>query len=232
MQPRVLVLFDIDGTLLIGKGSGRAATDLAMREVFGTVGKLADYKFSGKTDFYTLVELLSPEGYTEAQIADVLPHYSTVLTRHMESIIDNFHIHALPGTHDLVNALASRSDVLMGILTGNVLQMAELKLRKTGFDPSVFHIAAYGTEARIRRDLVPLALSRAEQHCGVKFAPHDVVFIGDTSDDIDCAHSIGARMIAVATGFTPREELEKNQPVTVLSDLSDTKVVLKLILGQ
>src|SRR5689334_19612071 len=105
-KPKILVLFDIDGTLLIGRGSGRAATERAMMEVFGTVGKLADVPFGGKTDFFTLVEVLTPEGFTEAQIADTLPHYSTVVTRHMQDIIHSYDIHALPGTHELVNAVA------------------------------------------------------------------------------------------------------------------------------
>jgi phosphoglycolate phosphatase len=230
MIPRFLVLLDIDGTLLLGKGSGRAATQLAMQEVFGTVGKLADYQFVGKTDFYTLVELLSPEGFTEAQIAEVLPHYSEVLTRHMLQIMHEYPMHALPGALELVNQLAARSDVLLGLITGNVLQMADVKLRAVGIDPSVFVIAAYGTEARVRRELAPIILARAEQHSGVQFDLQNVVFIGDTVDDIDCAHSIGARIIAVATGSVPREKLEQHPPVTVLDNLADVERVLSLII--
>jgi len=231
MLPQHLILFDIDGTLLLGKGSGRAATERAMREVFGTTGALASYRFAGKTDQYTLVELLAPEGITEAEIVAALPHYSEVLVRHMEQVIADYPVHALPGALGLVKALTQRDDVVLGLLTGNVPQMARFKLQSVGFDPSVFRIGAYGTEARIRRELVPLALSRAEAHSGKAFAPRDVIIIGDTLDDIDCAHSIGGRVIAVATGFTPRAELELHPPVTVLDDLSDTNAVLSLILG-
>ena len=231
MLPKHLVLFDIDGTLLLGKGSGRAATERAMRDVFGTVGALASYHFSGKTDLYTLVELLAPEGITESEIRAALPHYSDVLVRHMEQVVNEYPVHALPGTLALVNALAQREDVVLGILTGNVPQMATLKLRIVGFDPTVFRIGAYGTEARIRRELVPLALARAEVHSGKAFAPHEVMIIGDTLDDIDCAHSIGTKIIAVATGFTARAELEQHPPVTVLDDLTDTEDVLSLIVG-
>src|SRR5256885_2249938 len=138
IEPEILVLFDIDGTLLRAAGSGRAATERAMQEVFGTVGKLADYRFSGKTDWHTLLTLL-------------------------------------------------------GIITGNMPQMADLKLRAAGFDPQTFALAVYGSEAPVRRQLVPLALERSEQRCGKHFDPSNTVFIGDTPDDIDCAHSIGAR---------------------------------------
>lgn len=230
MAIKRLILFDIDGTLLWPAGSGREATRLAMQEVFGTVGHLETYAFQGKTDYHTLVELLSPHGFTESQIVEVLPHYSETIVRHMHNIVGNFAIKALPGALELIEALAARSDVLLGLLTGNVPQMAEVKLRITGFDPSVFKIAAYGTEARIRRDLVPLAVSRAEQFAGMVFVPQDVVFVGDTPDDIDCAHSIGGKMIAVATGRVTREELERHQPVTVLESLTDLPGVLSLIL--
>ncbi len=229
---QTLILFDIDGTLLLGRGSGRAATERAMREVFGTVGALADYQFSGKTDWYTLVQLLTPEGFTEEHIERTLPHYSEVLVRHMKDVVTNYPIAALPGALELVHALAARDDVLLGILTGNVPQMAEFKLRTVGFDPSVFTIGVYGTESRIRRELAPIALSRAEKHAGRTFASSDVVVIGDTLDDIDTAHSIGAHMIAVTTGFTDRASLEQDQPVTVLENLADTEGVLSLILGE
>jgi phosphoglycolate phosphatase len=231
MNPRTLILFDIDGTLLVGAGSGRAATERAMREVFGTTGALAHYRFAGKTDWHTLVELLTPEGFEEAHIAQALPRYSDVLVRHMADVIADYPVTALPGALSLVDELAQRDDVLLGILTGNAPQTADLKLRHVGFDPAVFKINAYGTEARVRRELVPIALKRAQQYSGRRFAPAEVVIIGDTRDDIDCAHSIGARIIAVATGFTARADLEQDQPVTVLDSLIDTENIVSLILG-
>ncbi len=178
MTSQTLALFDIDGTLLLSAGGGRAATERAMREVFGTVGALAEYKFAGKTDFYTLVELLKPEGFSESQVADTLPHYSNVLARNMGEILHLYPLTALPGVHDLINILAARSDVLLGILTGNVPQMADIKLRGIGLEPSIFVINVYGTEARIRRELVPIALERAERHTGNTFAPSNVVIVG------------------------------------------------------
>lgn len=230
MQPEILVLFDIDGTLLRAAGSGRAATDRAMREVFGTVGRLADYRFSGKTDWHTLLALLTPEGFAEAQIEAALPQYDAAMARHMGEVMAEYNIHALPGARELVKTLRERPDVLMGIMTGNMPQMAVLKLQAAGFDPQDFAIAVYGSEAPLRRKLVPLALARAERHCGRQFEPPNIVFIGDTPDDIDCAHSIGARAIAVMTGMASRAELEQHQPVTVLDDLSDQAGVLSLVL--
>jgi phosphoglycolate phosphatase len=231
MPPQTLVLFDIDGTLLLGKGSGRTALDLTLREVFGTSGQISDYQFAGKTDWQILHDLLEAEGFTETQIREAIPVYAEAMARHMAVVVKDIKIHALPGTHELVRLLKNRSDVLIGLMTGNVPKAADVKLRAAGFDPADFKIAVYGSEARIRRDLVPIILGRAEIHCGDPFAPGDVVVIGDTPDDIDCAHSIGARVIAVATGSKSRAELEAHPPVSVLDDLSDPSVVLSLIFG-
>lgn len=229
VPPRKLVLFDIDGTLLRASGSGKAATERAMREVFGTVGGLADYRFAGKTDWHTLLHLLTPEGFTEAQVEAALIDYDLALARHMTDIMQDYHIHALPGTHELVNVLRARSDVVIGILTGNMPQMAAIKLRAAGFYPEDFAVAVYGSEAPVRRQLVPLAIDRAEQYGDTQFAPPDVIIVGDTPDDVDCAHSIGAKAIAVATGTPSRAELEQHPPVTVLDNLADTQTVLALI---
>ncbi len=231
MSPEILVLFDIDGTLLHAAGSGRAATERAMREVFGTVGKLAEYRFSGKTDWYTLLALLGPEGFAEAQIEAALPRYDAAVARHMAEIMGDYRIVALPGALELVRTLRDRSNVLLGVITGNMPRMADLKLRAAGLDPEDFSIGVYGSEARVRRQLVPLALERAEKFCGTRFGPPNIVFIGDTPDDIDCAHSIGAQAIAVTTGMASRAELEQQQPVTVLDNLADQAQVLSIIMG-
>src|SRR5262249_41992105 len=157
---------DIDGTLLRAAGSGRAAMQLAMIEVFGTAGDIAAYTFAGKTDLYMLTELLRPEGISPEQIADNLSHYGDVLTQHMERIASNYQIKALPGTLDLVDMLADHVDVVLGLLTGNMPGMADLKLRAAGFDPAMFAVRAYGSEARLRDELGPLALTRADAYTG------------------------------------------------------------------
>ncbi len=232
MSQQTLVLFDIDGTLLRGAGSGRTALERAVREVYGTSGNIGAYKFGGKTDWQILHDLLDSEGFTEAQIREGLPQYAEAMARHMAAVIGDYEVHALPGALALIRTLRERQDVLVGLMTGNVSKAAAVKLRAAGFDPQDFKIAVYGSEARVRRDLVPIVLARAEKAYGVLFPPEQVVVVGDTPEDIDCAHSIGARVIAVTTGSKSRVELEEHPPVTVLDDLSDPTVVLPLILGE
>ncbi len=232
MTPQTLVLFDIDGTLLHASGVGRMATERALLEVFGTTGAFAKYRFSGKTDWYTLRHLLIPEGFTEEAIEQAIPQYADALGKHMIAAREQFTITALPGALELVRALRSLPDVLIGIITGNMPPAATIKLEAAGFNLDDFAIAVYGSEAPIRRQLMPIVIDRAEQHCRKRFAPVEIAIVGDTPEDIDCAHSIGARAIAVATGVERRTELEQHQPVIVLDDLSDVNAALAAILGE
>jgi phosphoglycolate phosphatase-like HAD superfamily hydrolase len=225
-----LVLFDIDGTLLHGGGSGRAATERAMLEVFGTVGALASYRFDGKTDRYTLIHLLGNEGYPREAVEARLPEYETVVARHLTEIIDQYPFRILAGGPELLRTVGDHPLLLSGLITGNLPQMAEIKLRRAGYDPQSFAVKVYGSEGFARRELAPIVLQRATAHSGVQFLDQDVVMLGDTPDDIDCARSIGARIITVATGPFTRAQLETHHPDAIFDDLSDVPAVLEAIL--
>jgi phosphoglycolate phosphatase-like HAD superfamily hydrolase len=140
-------------------------------------------------------------------------------------------IRPCPGGPELISALASRPDVLIGLVTGNFRASALVKLEAAGYDASLFRIGAYGDEAEDRSDLPPLAVERASQIAGVSFHGPQVVMIGDTPGDIRCGEGIGARSIAVATGWTPRAELASHHPHYLFDDLSNTQAVLDAILA-
>lgn len=215
-----LILFDIDGTLMLPKGAGRASTKLAMQEIFNTAGRIDEHHFGGKTDWYTLVELLAEEGFSPDDVARVMPDYEQAVARHLEAIIDGFAVEACPGAHHAVAETRRRPDLLPGIVTGNVSSTAPIKLRAAGYDPAWFAVGAYGSEAADRNALPFLALERAERLLGERIAPQQVVVIGDTPADVACARALGAVAVAVKTGYTPAEELAATQPDYLLDNLS------------
>ncbi len=223
-----LILFDIDGTLLMGKGIGREATRRAMLEVFGSEGTLQSHQFGGKTDWLTLSEVLASLGYTADDIGGYMPRYERVLAQHMAELIVDFEVNALPGALDVVNHLRQHDAVLIGIVTGNVAMTAPVKLQAAGFDPAWFPIGAFGSEALSRNDLPILAMERASQHLAVAITAQQVTIIGDTLADIECARAVGAQAIAVATGFTAREELVAATPDYLLDDLHGLLPILAL----
>ncbi len=222
----MLILFDIDGTLLIGNGVGRIATRAAMLEVFGTAAAIDMHTFGGKTDWYTLIELLGAEGVPADEIARKLPDYERVLAVHMEAAVRERGVVTLKGALEAVEVLRRRSDVLLGLVTGNLPASVPIKLRAAGFDPAWFPIGAFGSEAIERDDLPPIALKRAIAYSGRDIRPDEVTVIGDTLADIACARALGARAIAVATGFSTRAELESAAPDVLLDDLTTLLDVL------
>lgn len=229
MVERWLVLFDIDGTLLHPGGCGRAATELALYELVGTVGALDRVNFAGKTDWGILLEALTPAGFSAETVRTVLPRYDQAVSRHLEAIIDHYEVRPCVGALEVVAALRGNSAVVLGLVTGNMPALVPIKLRRAGFDPAEFRVGAFGSEGADRSQLPPLALARAEALVGGRFAPEQIVIIGDTPGDIVCARSVGARTIGVATGPYTVSELSPHGPTTVLESLADRESVLRAI---
>lgn len=211
-----LVLFDIDGTLLDGHGIGRAATRRTLLELFGTSGRLDTHSFAGKTDWGNLCEIL------DADVAEIGRHmaaYEVCLERHMRELVADYEMVPLPGALETVQALRQRQDFITGIVTGNASVSTPIKLAAAGFEPAWFPVRACGSESASRNDLPALALQRAIAHSGQVIAPRDVTVVGDTPADVACARALGARAVAVTTGFSSREALLAAQPDHLLDDL-------------
>lgn len=223
-----LVLFDIDGTLLISQGIGREAKRRAMTERFGTIGDLDNHDFGGQTDWGILAALLAPHGYSSADIGSEILNYQASMARHMNDIRGSYSADALPGAFELLETLQARADVLLGIVSGNTGATAQIKLEMAGFDPAHFPVGAYGHESPLREDLTRLARQRAQQVAKRTFAPRDIFVIGDTPADIQAARAIDAVAVAVETGYAPRQSLVECQPDFLLGNLREfMAVVLK-----
>lgn len=215
----ILVLFDIDGTLLHAGGVGRDAKRAAMLEVFGTAGTIDSHRFGGKTDWYSLVELLADSDYSPDDIALHLPRFAQVMGKHIAAMIADYDVHPYPGAMEVVTALQSREDILLGIVTGNLHTTAPIKLQAAGFDPNWFVVGAYGDEALNRDDLPKKALARAVLHTGRQITPQQVIVVGDTLADVQSARALGAKAVAVLTGFGDPDSLRAAQPDILLPDL-------------
>lgn len=227
----ILVLFDIDGTLLKSGGCGRAATRLAVHDVFGTVGELDNVNFAGRTDWEILNKALIPAGIPAADIQAQITSYNQAVTQHLQAIIGEFPVKACPGAPELVAVLRDNPHILLGLVTGNMPGLAPVKLRTAGFNPDDFKIGAYGSEGWQRAMLPPLALRRARGFARIDFPGERIVLIGDTPGDITCAESVQGRTIAVATGPFSVAELHAHEPTHAFEDLSDLDTVMDAILN-
>jgi len=229
-----LVLFDIDGTLLWTDGAGRRAIHRALLDEAGTAGPIERYRFDGKTDPQIVRELLSladhPRAGDDAMIETVCQRYVGHLRAELERPTQTTKL--LAGTAELLEALEAREAAgaaLVGLLTGNVAPGAALKLRSAGLDPARFRVGAYGSDSARRADLPAVAAARASGLTGRSFAGPDVVILGDTPEDVACGRAIGARSVAVATGFYDVAALRSSGAAYVFETLTDTAAVLDAI---
>lgn len=221
-----LLLFDVDGTLVWAHGAGRIALTKAMAAVYGTPPPYEEYDARGKTDPRIVFDIMRAAGVPDDVICARLASCFEAYVRHLDLLIDNGHpVQAMPGIPELVRALSSRSDSVVGLLTGNIERGAHAKLRPTGLLPH-FRVGAYGSDDADRRRLPAIARERARTLTGHDFPFGQIVIIGDTPLDVDCARACGARSVAVATGQHTYEELASCAPDVLFADFSDVDAAL------
>jgi len=220
-----LLLFDIDGTMLLTNGTGIGALERAGQRVLGDGYSLHGVSFSGCLDPLIFLDGAKLSGLeaTDRHMAEFVEAFVEELERglsHPQATIT-----ILPGMPEVLIEFRDRPDVTLGMLTGNHSKTGPLKLRSAGIDPEWFAVTAWGDNGPTRPDLVPYAIQRYEALHGHGIDPKDVVVIGDTPNDIDCAHAHGCFAFAVATGKFTVEELREAGADYVAEDLSDVSAL-------
>lgn len=216
---RKLLLFDIDGTLLTSGGAGERALGLAVRDCFGADDDLAGIEIAGRTDSGIARQILGKYGQ-ESSVDNLAAFYDSYL-RHLEEQLPRLPGKVLPGIVEILEALSSRDDVAVGLLTGNLARGANLKLMHYGVW-DFFEFGAFADDHHDRNELGPFARQRASEKYG-DFSAGDVFVIGDTPHDISCGKAIGAGTIGIATGRYGADDLRKSGADHVFDDLSDVR---------
>ncbi len=229
----VVVLFDIDGTLLTTAGAAREAFTRALCEAAGRSIDPDGYSFSGRTDPQIARDILSSHGVAGARLEAAIPESIRLYLRYFADRPRPDTARLLPGVRELLDALESRPEARVALLTGNVEQGARLKLGFFGiagcFD---FSLSCFGSDDADRYRLPTIALERARRALGRGLAGGQLVLVGDSEHDVLCGRSVGARSVAVCTGWTPMTVLRALRPHALLPDLSDTTRALEAILGR
>ena len=232
-MPRIrtqLLLFDIDGTLLLSGGAGKRALNRAFKELFGANDGFDSIPVAGRTDELIFREALERSGKTATDLRrnEFFSLYYQYLEQ--EIVYPGRNKGLMPGVRLLLERLSPLSNVVIGLLTGNFATAAKIKLQYFGiWDYFVF--GAYGDDAPVRDDLVPIAVSRARASDVVIASSMEAIVVGDTPLDVRCAIAGGARSVAVCTGSYGEYELREAGADSVLPDLTDSERFLRLILG-
>ena len=241
MTPRTLVLFDIDGTLVLTGGAGVRALNRACAALAGHADALSDIPVAGRTDRSILADVAARAGRVldDELLGGLRDRYLEHLREEIEAPPASLappprgraSVKAvMPGVRELLEALHVRRDVFVGLLTGNFEAGARIKLDH--FDLwRYFRCGAYGDDAADRNQLVPIALQRARRMGLPEIPPDAVVVVGDTPHDIACAHAAGALPVGVATGGFTMDQLRDAGADRVFADLSDTAAFLSILDG-
>jgi phosphoglycolate phosphatase-like HAD superfamily hydrolase len=228
-----LLLWDIDGTLLLTNGAGMRGMARAGRKLYGDAFRWDGVQASGRLDPLILEDALARNGILPSEEGHRIFHdtYLVELAAELEHVGPG--ARTMPGIRDALAALLERSrllgDVVQGIVTGNYTRAAPLKLRACGLDPAWFEVGAFGDEGRTRPDLVALALRRCRERFAWQPDPKSVIVIGDTPFDVECAHAHGCVAFAVATGLHDIEDLRAAGAEVVVRDLSDPTPLYELL---
>jgi len=197
----ILYLFDIDGTLLRARGVGRAAFDAVFAALHGLEQACDGVSFGGRTDGSLIDEILIARRGRAATAEEHAAFYEAYVPV-LRAQLAQAGVEVLAGVRDALAWLGQRSDVLLGIATGNVRGGADAKLAAAGLD-GWFALGGYGSDSHHRAELVAAAIERGRQRAAVD----EVVVVGDTVHDIAAARACRATVCAVATGSDPADKL-------------------------
>ena len=229
-----LVLWDVDYTLVDAHGVGRHLYDAAFTQLYGTElpAAAAAASMAGRTDHAIALDVLELAGVPDPdeQVRAFEAALASLASGVAGMVADT--AKALPGAHAALSALAGVPGVVQSVLTGNVRQVAEVKLTPLGLTRHLdLEVGAYGNEHEVRSELVPLARSRAAAAYAADFGGKATVLVGDTPLDVAAALATGARAVGVATGQFAAGELEAAGASAVLADLTGTAEVVAAVLG-
>ncbi len=213
-----LVLFDIDGTLIQTGGAGVQAFGRAFAMEFNVPNGTERLKFSGRTDTGLAREL-----FLQNQIEPSPENFRLFFGSYvfwLDCFLAQTRGCVLPGVWEFIGQLhALPEPPALGLLTGNIRLGAEIKLRHFELW-EVFRTGAFGDDHEDRNQIAALAKERGSRLLNNNLRGEQILVVGDTPRDIECARSIGAKTLVVATGSVSFEELETHRPDWLVKDLT------------
>jgi phosphoglycolate phosphatase len=220
MARPTVVLFDIDGTLIVTGGTGRRSVNRAFGKLHGRAEACDSFGFDGMTD-----RLIARTGLEAIGVAASAEAIDAWLAEYLIALADEVaradgaRFRLLPGMQQAVS-VAQGAGMAVGLGTGNVREGARIKLERVGVHHH-FRFGGFGCDAEARPEVIRLGAERGAAELGVPLAECRVVVIGDTPRDVHAAASIGAECIAVATGSYSAEQLRTSGAQHTFSDFSD-----------
>jgi phosphoglycolate phosphatase-like HAD superfamily hydrolase len=220
----MMLLFDVDGTLVRVGGAGRRALARAFESILGVKEAMNGVRLDGSTDFAIIESAfrvhLGRAPRDREEIETLLQAYLGFLELELEASRAMYEV--LPGASELARAACASGRCAVGLATGNIERGARLKLARAGLNES-FSFGGFGSDAASRPDLVACAVERGqrfgEARFGRRFPPEEIFVIGDTELDVAAARAVGAVAVGVLAGCMVRDALIASKPDFLLDSL-------------
>ena len=220
---RRILLFDIDGTLTDTQGAGSRALKRTFAEALGLEGALDGVSIAGRSDSWIVAAGLRARGRDAPP--EAISRFRDAYVGRLEQELDAGEVRLLPGVIALLDALDRRGDAILGLGTGNFRAAGRAKLERVGIAHR-FRDGGFGDDAPDRAELLRAGRDRLQALGG----SGETVVIGDTRHDIEAARAIGARVVAVRTGYAEPGDLDGAD--AVFDDLSDADAVVAALIGK
>ncbi|HKR49224.1 MAG TPA: HAD hydrolase-like protein [Pseudonocardiaceae bacterium] len=229
LPPCILVLWDVDHTLIETRGVGFIIYQRAFKAATGQdLYHLSEV--SGRTELDIIAETLringlEPSGEAIAGLVNALIAGYEAATSELATTG-----RVLSGAKETLALLTEDPTIYQTVLTGNLKNVARIKLET--FDLAQYldlEAGAYGEDDHDRTELVYLAQCRTRTITGMTLANRQTVIIGDAPNDVHAAKTAGVHIIAVASGKSDTDKLKQSGAEKVLVDLRDAKRVRYLI---
>lgn len=220
-----LILFDVDGTLIVGRGHPEALKH-GLKTVYGCEVDYPKGRYSGWTDQLIILDVLEREGVSREEILAKMQDCMDEMARYYDANIGTKKVEAYEGARELLEELRARG-FMLGLVTGNVERIAYTKLGKVGL-AEFFSLGGFGSDHTERAELVSIAIRRAQRK-GFRPDGSNVFVVGDTPRDVKAGREARAKTIAVFSGYTTRKELEDSRPDYLLEHLTEKERFLKII---
>ena len=223
-----LLLFDLDGTLILTGGAGTRALERTFEKLYSIREALIDgVKFHGRTDPAIIRDIFQKSfgrTYSPEESENICTEYLVFLK---EEVKNSPGYTVMPGVRELLSHLSTRDDILLGLATGNIEEAAWIKLERSGIGV-FFKFGGFGSDSEEREELIRAAISRGSKLLGNRVDDKKVFVIGDTPLDIVHGRAVGALTVAVATGYYSIKELEKYEPDYLFENFLDFEKVAKI----
>ncbi len=223
-----LIIFDLDQTLIDLIEVHDEAVLRMFKETFGVEARITEIDYAGRSLMDSFNVLAGMKGVPQNVIEAKKPHLMQTYERIFAEIVpEDASRHVLPGVRPLLEGLSRTGELLM-LYTGDSPGIVRAVFKATGLG-KYFKACFYGTEVKVRAEMVKKAIEKAQEMTGKQFESKDVVVIGDSVRDVECGKAFGALTIALTTGIHTEAQLRERNPDFLFKDLGHYEEVMKAI---